>query len=111
MRQFHKFSALATAFWIAASFALPLMAQPASNHHHRRPTRAFYHYKSKIEKRELGPYAHPLILAPSNPYSSYQAPDGTYDSLSDFVRSVNGTPCGIQCSLDHQQRWSHSDSP
>jgi hypothetical protein len=29
--------------------------------------------------------------------SQYQQPDGTYDRLSDFVRDVNGTPCGIDC--------------
>ncbi|MGO9686089.1 MAG: hypothetical protein ACLPTZ_26550 [Beijerinckiaceae bacterium] len=27
----------------------------------------------------------------------YQAPDGTYYSYSGYVRSVNGTPCGIEC--------------
>lgn len=29
--------------------------------------------------------------------SHYQQPDGTYDSVSDLVRDVNGTPCGIDC--------------
>lgn len=30
--------------------------------------------------------------------SRYQEPDGTYNSYSDFVRDVNGTPCGVECS-------------
>lgn len=30
--------------------------------------------------------------------SRYQEPDGTYDSFSDFIRDVNGTPCGVECS-------------
>jgi hypothetical protein len=29
--------------------------------------------------------------------SHYQQPDGTYDRLSDLVRAVNGTPCGVDC--------------
>ena len=32
------------------------------------------------------------------PGSGYEEPDGTYDSLSDFTRDLNGTPCGIECS-------------
>ncbi|WP_020174631.1 hypothetical protein [Methyloferula stellata] len=39
--------------------------------------------------------------------SSYQEPDGTYDSLSDFTRDVNGTPCGIECSARAQAHWGH----
>jgi hypothetical protein len=34
---------------------------------------------------------------------SYQAPDGTYYSLSDAVRSINGTPCGIACEARHER--------
>jgi hypothetical protein len=30
--------------------------------------------------------------------SGYQEPDGTYESYSDFIRDVNGTPCGIECT-------------
>ncbi len=33
---------------------------------------------------------------------SYQAPDGTYYSLADTVRSVEGTPCGIECETRHE---------
>lgn len=29
--------------------------------------------------------------------SGYQDPDGTYESYSDFIRDVNGTPCGVEC--------------
>ncbi len=38
--------------------------------------------------------------------SSYQEPDGTYDSLSDFTRDINGTPCGIECAAKAEARWS-----
>jgi len=34
---------------------------------------------------------------------TYQAP-GAYDSLADFSRSVEGTPCGITCTQEHQMR-------
>ncbi len=30
--------------------------------------------------------------------SGYQEPNGTYDSYSDYIRDVNGTPCGVECS-------------
>ena len=33
----------------------------------------------------------------------YQAPNGTYDSYSNLVKSVNGTPCGVECS----RPWQH----
>ncbi|MHB8885091.1 MAG: hypothetical protein ACYC5H_08370 [Methylovirgula sp.] len=35
--------------------------------------------------------------------SSYQNSDGTYRSYSDFVRDLNGTPCGITCTYDAAQ--------
>jgi hypothetical protein len=34
---------------------------------------------------------------------SYQAPDGTYYSLADEVRSLRGTPCGIECEKRHER--------
>jgi hypothetical protein len=41
------------------------------------------------------------------PYSGYQAPDGSYYSLSDYTRSVEGTPCGTNCTRRAQERqWS-----
>ncbi|MGP0060732.1 MAG: hypothetical protein ACLPID_15740 [Beijerinckiaceae bacterium] len=39
-------------------------------------------------------------------YSNYQAPDGSYDSPRDFIRDLEGTPCGIDCTQRAQQRWS-----
>jgi hypothetical protein len=39
------------------------------------------------------------------PYSNYRGPDGTYDSLADFIRDRNGTPCGINCTRAAQERW------
>jgi hypothetical protein len=39
-------------------------------------------------------------------YNSYQGPDGTYGSLADYVRSVRGIPCGIECTRDAQARWA-----
>jgi hypothetical protein len=40
------------------------------------------------------------------PYSSYQGPDGTYDSEADFVRDLRGIPCGITCTRAAQARWA-----
>ena len=31
------------------------------------------------------------------PKVSYRAPNGTYYSYSGYIRSVNGTPCGVEC--------------
>ncbi len=41
--------------------------------------------------------------ARSQGVDSYQAPDGTYYSLADEVRSINGTPCGIVCEARHKR--------
>jgi hypothetical protein len=38
-------------------------------------------------------------------YSIYQNPDGSYPSLSNLVRDVEGTPCGIECEQDADRRW------
>jgi len=38
-------------------------------------------------------------------YSIYQNPDGSYPSLGNFVRDLNGTPCGIECEKDADRRW------
>ena len=38
------------------------------------------------------------------PYNSYQGPNGGYDSLSAYIRSVNGTPCGMNCTREAQER-------
>jgi hypothetical protein len=40
------------------------------------------------------------------PYSAYQGPDGTYNSYADYVRDVNGVPCGQNCSMQAQARWA-----
>jgi len=37
--------------------------------------------------------------------SSYQAPDGSYDSYTDFSRALWGMPCGIECTRRHQESW------
>jgi hypothetical protein len=39
----------------------------------------------------------------ANSPNTYEAP-GTYDSLADFSRGVEGTPCGMTCTRDHQIR-------
>lgn len=44
-------------------------------------------------------------VAAASSYSIYQNPDGSYPSLSNFVRDLNGTPCGIECERDADQRW------
>ncbi len=39
------------------------------------------------------------------PSFSYQYPDGTYPSVSDLNRAVNGVPCGVECTADADVRW------
>ena len=41
------------------------------------------------------------------PYSNYQGPDGSYESLADFSRAIWGVPCGIACTQRAQARWAH----
>jgi hypothetical protein len=53
------------------------------------PSAAHWRYTPRCRIVSLG-----LIVQTSR----YQEPDGTYDSISDFVRDVNGTPCGVECS-------------
>ncbi|MEW6438169.1 MAG: hypothetical protein AB1508_13490 [Pseudomonadota bacterium] len=43
---------------------------------------------------------------PTERYSIYQNPDGTYPSLANLSRDVWGVPCGIECTQDAQARWS-----
>jgi hypothetical protein len=45
------------------------------------------------------------------PYSAYQGPDGTYNSYADYIRDVDGLPCGQDCSLQAQARWGWSARP
>ncbi|WP_297300247.1 hypothetical protein [uncultured Methylovirgula sp.] len=44
---------------------------------------------------------------PTQRYSIYQNPDGTYPSLAALSRDIWGVPCGIECTQDAQARWSH----
>jgi hypothetical protein len=39
-------------------------------------------------------------------YSGYQGPHGHYADLADFTRSINGTPCGIECTRSHEELWA-----
>lgn len=39
------------------------------------------------------------------PSFAYQNPDGTYPSVSDLSRAVNGVPCGVECTADAEVRW------
>jgi hypothetical protein len=41
---------------------------------------------------------------PNPALSQYQSPDGSYPSLADYTRSVEGTPCGLTCTYVGQQR-------
>jgi hypothetical protein len=38
-------------------------------------------------------------------YCGYKDPHGQYASLSDMIRSVEGTPCGIECTQSHMRLW------
>ena len=40
------------------------------------------------------------------PYSAYQGPDGSYNSYADYIRDMNGIPCGQDCTLEAQARWA-----
>jgi hypothetical protein len=44
---------------------------------------------------------------PMMTYGPYQWPGGHYESLAAYTRSVEGTPCGMNCTRDAQQRWSN----
>jgi hypothetical protein len=76
------FILLATSALLAAS-AAPLLAQSSNG----------------PRCRFLGPG---LVLKMSN----YQQADGTYDSLADLTRDVNGTPCGIDCPAPSRVLWA-----
>ena len=39
-------------------------------------------------------------------YSTRQGPDGTYDSLADFIGDLRGRPCDIECTREAQARWA-----
>jgi hypothetical protein len=56
---------------------------PASAH--------FHHYRAPAPR--CFPAGPGLVLKGSN----YQQWDGTYASLADLTRDVNGTPCGVDC--------------
>jgi hypothetical protein len=38
--------------------------------------------------------------------AQYQGPRGDYGSLAGYTRSVDGTPCGMNCTRRAQQRWA-----
>lgn len=40
----------------------------------------------------------------------YQGPDGAYDEPADFVRSINGTPCGQACRARSLVRWGYAEA-
>jgi len=49
-----------------------------------------------------GYYAYP----PDYYYNTRQGPNGTYDSLADFISDIRGRPCGIVCTQEAQERWA-----
>lgn len=51
-------------------------------------------------------YATHAYRYPTQAYSIYQAPDGSYDSLADLTRDVWGIPCGVVCTQKAQARWA-----
>jgi hypothetical protein len=40
----------------------------------------------------------------ANALNAYEAPGGGYDSLADFTRDIEGTPCGVTCTQAHRIR-------
>ncbi|MGO9005405.1 MAG: hypothetical protein ACLQIQ_02670 [Beijerinckiaceae bacterium] len=47
----------------------------------------------------------PYSLYQDQPNSNYQGPGG-YNSLADYTRSIEGIPCGMDCTQKAQQRMS-----
>ncbi|MEJ0050286.1 MAG: hypothetical protein WDN02_03570 [Methylovirgula sp.] len=47
---------------------------------------------------------------PSQPDGN-QNLDGSYPSLSDFVRDINGAPCGLNCERDANERRARESQP
>jgi hypothetical protein len=39
-------------------------------------------------------------------FAQYEGPNGHYSSESSFVRDINGTPCGMNCTRAAQKRWA-----
>jgi hypothetical protein len=37
-----------------------------------------------------------------------QGPDGTYDDLGDLTQSIQGTPCGQECTARSLVRWGYA---
>jgi hypothetical protein len=44
------------------------------------------------------------------PPDPYQGPHGHYDNPADFDRSLNGTPCGQECTQRARERWGEQGS-
>jgi hypothetical protein len=62
----------------------------------------FFVGASALASAQSGPNAYPY----QNAYSIRQGPDGTYDSLADFVGDIRGRPCGVQCEREAWERWA-----
>ncbi len=91
----------------------------------RRALTVYRHHASRVEFRSIaspldipvggGVYFRTpfqLVAAFNRPLlvriPHYQGPDGSYDEASDFVRSLNGTPCGQECSARSLARWHYA---
>jgi hypothetical protein len=111
-----KLALFAAAACIVGTNATTVSAAPLRiSHHHHRASRFQRGAKSGIAANEsVSSYLQHNTDPTFNGYfrpagasrSSYQGPDGRYDSEADFVRDINGTPCGLQCTLEAQKRWS-----
>lgn len=43
--------------------------------------------------------------------TQYQTPSGSYPSQTDFIRDLNGVPCGIACSQRPERRQATRPAP
>jgi hypothetical protein len=84
-------SRLKLAFAAVVSLFATLAAAPSSAQSNKSPGPAY----------PQGYYQYP----PSY-YNTRQGPNGTYDSLADFVSDIRGRPCGIICTQEAQDRWA-----
>jgi hypothetical protein len=46
------------------------------------------------------------MVATAPALAQYEGPKGHYRSEAAFSRSVQGTPCGINCTRSAQKRWA-----
>lgn len=116
MAMFFRSAALALVLLLAAS---PAVAGDPSHHRterglvvHPRPARPAAAALSVAVAPGVT-FATPFTVVAGDPgrvvrVPHYIGPDGTYDEYADLVKSINGTPCGQECSRRSLERWGYA---